>query len=595
MSTSTPRADTKDPFVWILFGGLAIAWVAGVAGWIATAVLSVIAGVAVPEFSLSNGLLSWLSINDLESVWGEATYKPGWWLTIAVIACIIEALLIFVCWRVVRSITSTSRARTVKPESRAGIASRGEVKQVASPKAIVGRGSNLRPSLTKPRIKDLGFQWGTSHGVDVWSTVEDAVVVVGPTRSGKGLHVVVNAILDAPGAVVTTSTRPDNLTLTLTARQVVGPIAVFDPQRMVSGVESGVKWSPVRGCRDPQTAMIRARGFAASTGLGGGGVENGGFWQGQTESVIRAMLHAADLDGRDARDIYRWSIDATVCASEAVAILADHPSAAPGWGMTLAAAATSDQRTRDSIWMGVRQAFASLGDPQVLEAVLPRTHEQFDPEEFLTQNGTVYLLGTATGAEMLGGLVSAFMEDLIETARKIAARSPGARLDPPVSLVLDEIANFTGLPSLPALMSEGGGSGLTTFAIFQSLAQVRDKWGDHTANAIWDSAVVKLVLGGGSNSRDLSDLVTLIGDRDETTVSVSRGRTWADRNESASLRRVPIMDAAALRQLPFGTGLLLLRSSSPLVVTLRSYTDREDASELKAGRASLETKIRSAS
>lgn len=35
--------------------------------------------------------------------------------------------------------------------------------------------------------------------------------VIGPPRSGKGLHIVIPAILDAPGPVVTTSTRPDNL------------------------------------------------------------------------------------------------------------------------------------------------------------------------------------------------------------------------------------------------------------------------------------------------------------------------------------------------------------------------------------------------
>jgi hypothetical protein len=48
----------------------------------------------------------------------------------------------------------------------------------------------------------------------VWASVEDSILLIGPPRSGKGLHVVINAILDAPGAVVTTSTRPDNLTAT---------------------------------------------------------------------------------------------------------------------------------------------------------------------------------------------------------------------------------------------------------------------------------------------------------------------------------------------------------------------------------------------
>ena len=38
--------------------------------------------------------------------------------------------------------------------------------------------------------------------------------MLGPPRSGKGLHLVINAILDAPGAVITTATRPDNIAVT---------------------------------------------------------------------------------------------------------------------------------------------------------------------------------------------------------------------------------------------------------------------------------------------------------------------------------------------------------------------------------------------
>ena len=45
-------------------------------------------------------------------------------------------------------------------------------------------------------------------------------------------------------------------------------------------------------------------------------------------------------------------------------------------------------------------------------------------------------------------------------------------------------------------MSEGGGTGITTIAVLQSLAQARAKWGRDEAEAIWDSAIVKIVLGG---------------------------------------------------------------------------------------------------
>ena len=84
---------------------------------------------------------------------------------------------------------------------------------------------------------------------------------LGPPRSGKGYHLVIPAILDYPGAVITTSTRADNLSATMTARATEGrPVGVFDPQGLAAGVPSALRWSPVRGCEQPQTAMIRAAG-----------------------------------------------------------------------------------------------------------------------------------------------------------------------------------------------------------------------------------------------------------------------------------------------------------------------------------------------
>jgi hypothetical protein len=120
----------------------------------------------------------------------------------------------------------------------------------------------------------------------------------------------------------------------------------------------------------------------------------------------------------------------------------------------------ADQKQRDSVWAMVAIAFAALADPAVLDAVSPGPGEQFDPQTFLRPRGTVFLVGTSTGASATAGLVGAFVEDVAEAARRLAAASPGARIDPPLSMILDEAANHP-LPSLTSLMSEGGGTGTT--------------------------------------------------------------------------------------------------------------------------------------
>jgi type IV secretory pathway TraG/TraD family ATPase VirD4 len=239
------------------------------------------------------------------------------------------------------------------------------------------------------------------------------------------------------------------------------------------------------------------------------------------------------------------------------------------------------------VWLGVRQSLAALADPDVLATVAPRDGEAFDPEAFLREQGTLYLLASAVASASSAPLVAAFVEDITETARSLAARSPGARLDPPLLLALDEIANLTPLPSLPSLMAEGGGSGITTVTVFQSLAQARHRWGEHAADSLWDAATVKIVLGGLAKLRDLEDVARLLGEIDEPTHTVSRGR-WGDRSSSVSVRQVPVMPPSVLRTLPFGTAVLLLRHTRPVVVDLLPWTQRRDADGLATHRADVE-------
>lgn len=563
----------------LLIAAAGFAAILRVAGTIA----AFLTGTTQPQAGITAGLTVLLNPADpAAALEADGLNTIAYWITTTLLLIVLGAGVWWM-WTQVRH-----HSQSVQTDQRRlqGIATSGEVSRVASDTALIKRAGTLRPSLDAPKPSDVGYLLGRSRGKRVWASVEDSILLVGPPRSGKGLHVVINAMLDAPGAVVTTSTRPDNLTTTLRARQRIGPVAVFDPQHLAEGLPAGLRWSPVRGCEDPLTAMIRATGLASGTGLSAGGVEGGGFWEGKTRTALQALLHAAALDNRPPAELFRWTLDPTA-AAEAVAILTNSSQAAAGWAESLEAMIDADPRTRDSIWQGVSLALAALADPRVLDAVTPRSGEHFNPEAFLTESGTLYLLATGAGAGASSALVAALVEDLIETARRMAARSAGARLDPPVLLALDEIGNLAPLPSLPTLMAEGGGTGITTMPVLQSLAQARDKWGENAANAIWDAAIVKIILGGASNSRDLQDLSTLIGERDEYTDSTTIG-DHGTRSNQRSIRRVPILPPDRLRTLPFGTGITMLRSAPPIVTNLRSWVTRDEAKTLRADRTEIE-------
>ena len=581
--TGSAADQLADIAILALLGVFAVALVLRAAG----AVAAFLTGTSQPASGIASGVAVLFHPSDPARALGADGLNPiAYWAVAGLL------LAGFACagawaWTAVRR---HSRQTGTDPRRIHGTATGADIARAASAGALLSRAESIRPSLERPRPHDIGYLLGKSRGRQVWASAEDSILLIGPPRSGKGLHVVINAILDAPGAVVTTSTRPDNLTATLRARQRLGPVAVFDPQHLTEGLPAGLRWSPVRGCEDPLTAMIRATGLASATGLSAGGVESGGFWEGKTRTALQGLLHAAALEHRPPAELFRWTLDPTA-AADAVAILNSSPSAATGWAESLESMIDTDPRTRDSIWQGVSLALGALADPRVLDAVTPREGEDFDPQAFLTGRGTLYLLATGAGAGASAALVAVFVEDLVETARRLAASSPGARLDPPLLLALDEIANLAPLPSLPTLMAEGGGTGITTMPVLQSLAQARDRWNENQANAIWDASIVKIILGGASNSRDLQDLSALIGERDEPTDTVTIG-DHGSRSNQRSVRRVPILPPDRIRTLPFGTGITLLRSAPPIIADLNPWPARRDGAQLKADRSEIEALLR---
>jgi len=538
-----------------------------------------------PTHHVQGVLTSFAHAGDPSIAW-RVPVGPSWlyWSTTATVVLGVGVATTFA----VRYAKHEERQRVEDPTRAQGLADRRDVLLAAGEKHLLQRGSILRPSLAKPGPTDLGLFLGTSRGVACYASVEDSMVILGPPRSGKGYNLVIPFILDAPGAVITTSTRPDNLAATMTARAKRGPVGVFDPQGLAKGVAGGLRWSPIRGCQHPETAMARASALCAGAA---GGVRDGNFWQQQTEVVVRCLLQAAAVDGRSVRDLYRWSFSPDE-AKEAVEILGGSGVATPLWARALGAVVGLEPRQRANIWSVVSSVFAPFASPEVIEQLSPAPGAEFHPAQFLRENGTLYLLGTSSGAFATATIVSALIEDVVETARQLASASPGARLDPPVALILDEAANYP-LPSLGALMSEGGGTGITTVAVLQSLAQARDRWGHEQAQAIWDSATSKVILGGSSNASDLHDLAKLIGERESSEVTTIH-QFDGGKNISESTGQRPILDPSSIRLIKVGHGLLMLRAAKPIMLTLRPWTALADAQELGLARNAVEESLRTA-
>ncbi len=603
-----------------LFAVIALMWIGGQLASLVTgrgfAGGGLLAGLAA---ALRPGRPGWDWISPMP---GPAVYWP---VQVLVLGAAVFGVVVAVRWWRGRSVVRTPEQRTDVLLNRPGVATVADLRREVGPMTLVDKAESLRPALLADaraavglprrfeppllpaetsamvryllgsgqiRPTDLGCRWGLSRGEGVWTSVRDSVLICAPSGAGKGVYTVINSILDAPGAVIVTSTRPDSLTPTFEARRRISrQVAVLSADGAVAGLPNSFRWSVIRGCEDGETAQVRAEVLAADTGKG---VENASHWESKTKESLRTLLHAAALGGKNIHDLWLWTKSPRT-ALEAVRILESLPDRAePGWAQALREQIEGNQTKLENEWSGVVSALSGLDTKDVRERFNPGPGEEFDVKSFLYGKGTLYLLSDEGHAA--AKLLAALIADVVRVARREADGSAKSRLDPPLTLVLDEIANFAALPKLPEYLSAYGGSGIITRAYLQTLAQGRDKWGDQRAAAMLGSATVKVFLRGGAVASDLKDLETLVGVRDEETWSQSRsdasGGGGGSFSVSSSIRSVPVLLASEIVQLPEGVALMMVGSAPPIVVTMEPYYRRADyLGEWRAAQDHWEGKI----
>lgn len=429
--------------------------------------------------------------------------------------------------------------RILAGRGRRGFASRADLRATLAVPAVIARGTVVRPSLAGTRftVEEAGVRLGRAvpSGIPLACSAEDSVLLLAAPRQGKTSAFIIPWLHAWPGAALVTSIRPDVLLATAAPRRARGPVAVMAPTGMIAWPRV-LRWDPASGCASFDKAHARAD-VMVTVGKSAGASDStdGGYFAMNATNLLAAWLHAAALSGGTARDVLRWAFDERDDAP--IRILASCPGAADGTAAMLDALyRLPPDTTRASLWTTAQTAVSPLLAPAARQVFLPAPGEAADLGEFLLAGGTCYLIADERRASVLAPVVSAFADDLIETATLIAAGNPGGRLDPPLGLFLDEVANIVPLPQLPALMSFSGGTGIFITAVLQSMAQARNRWGADAAAMLWGAATVKAILGGlaGEDLREVSDLA---GEYRETVITWQRGHGGASLSSSLQDRK----------------------------------------------------------
>jgi type IV secretion system protein VirD4 len=400
----------------------------------------------------------------------------------------------------------------------------------------------------------LGFRPG---GGWVTADPEHAVMVLGPPRSGKTSSIVIPAILAAPGAVVSTATKPDVLQATWRARSQMGQVWLFDPTGEQPDLPRGVRrlsWSPITAASTWDGALLMARAMAA-TASPGKGTNNEHHWRERSTALLAPLLHAANLSHQPITELLRWVLRQDL--GPASLTLDDHDASIAN--DVLIGIAKTDARERSSIFSATAGILAAYNANTTRNSA---AKPNFDPERFVNSTDTIYITAPAHKQALAAPLVVGLLEQI----RHATYQRP-ATGQPPVFMCLDEVANIAPIHDLPALVSEAGGQHLHILACLQDLSQARGRWGEQAADGFLSLFQTKLILTGIADPKTLEAISLTLGEYDRQLVSHTIGLTQSEKllpppgttNESVTYhtQRHRTLPPGDIAQLPHGHGLLL--------------------------------------
>jgi type IV secretion system protein VirD4 len=388
-----------------------------------------------------------------------------------------------------------------------------------------------------------------------------SVLAFGPPGSFKTHGLVIPALLEWQGPVVTTSIKPDVLRATLAHRASLGPVWFYDPLGL-SGVP-GARWTPLAHCHTYADARRIGRMLADAADIHGHKAEDANYWQLLGAKLLAVLLFAAAGTGRSMADVARW-VDVQDVDDVAQALMEiGNPQALDAW----AACTSRPENTMGSVYGTAETLLDVYGDPVVAASA---EGCDLDLDELLGgANTTLYLYAPASEQERLRPLFELLVSVVISKAEELAAAQPDGMLNPRLFVCLDEAGNCAAIKKLPQLATTGRGQGIQLLTIWHDEAQLAYRYGKR-AHTVLNGHRAKLLLSGQGDPASLELASKLVGDEAIIHTSETTGADGrASLTESVAYRR--LLPPEALRQLKPRRALLVYGHLPPVRIRLRPW------------------------
>ena len=389
------------------------------------------------------------------------------------------------------------------------------------------------------------------------------VLCFAPTRSGKGVGLVVPSLLTWPGSVIVHDIKGENWQLTSACRARVGRVLLFDPTNPESAA-----YNPLLEVRRGDAEVRDVQNVADILVDPEGALERRSHWEKTSHSLlVGAILHVlyagSDKTLAGVAEFLsdpRRPIEATLRAMMATPHLGDRPH--PVVASAARELLNKSENERSGV-LSTAMSFLGLYRDPVVAKVTSRCDWRIADLVDGAQPASLYLVVPPSDISRTKPLVRLILNQIgRRLTEELSAKSARHR----VLLMLDEFPALGRLDFFESALAFMAGYGLKAFLIAQSLNQIEKAYGPN--NAILDNCHVRVCFATNDErtAKRVSDaLGTATELRAMKNYAGHRLSPWlgpllVSRQETAR----PLLTPGEVMQLPSDDELVLVSGSPPV-------------------------------
>jgi type IV secretion system protein VirD4 len=437
-----------------------------------------------------------------------------------------------------------------------------------------------------------GVMLGAYRGDYLRHDGPEHVLCFAPTRSGKGVGLVVPTLLTWPGSLIVHDIKGENWQLTSACRARVGRVLLFDPTNPQSSA-----YNPLLEVRRGEREVRDVQNVADILVDPEGALERRSHWEKTSHSLlVGAILHVLyagedkTLAGvADFLSDPRRPIEATLRAMMATPHLGDRPH--PVVASAARELLNKSENERSGV-LSTAMSFLGLYRDPVVAAVTRRCDWRIADLVEGERPASLYLVVPPSDISRTKPLVRLILNQIgRRLTEDLDARGHRHRL----LLMLDEFPALGRLDFFESALAFMAGYGLKAFLIAQSLNQIEKAYGPN--NAILDNCHVRVCFAT-NDERTAKRVSDALGTATELRamknyaghrLSPWLGHLMVSRQETAR----PLLTPGEVMQLPAKDELVLVSGSPPIRAhKVRYFEDGE--LKRRVGAAVLTARTRSA-